>query len=65
MRFDLKIIASLVEEGSRVLDLGCGRGDLLQYLQDRRKVSASGIEIDERTLGLVRGTGELFKAGQR
>jgi methionine biosynthesis protein MetW len=48
MRFDLKIIASLVEQGSRVLDLGCGRGDLLHHLRDRKQVSVNGIEINEK-----------------
>lgn len=47
MRFDLQIIASLIADGSRVLDLGCGRGDLLQYLRERKRVEGLGIEIDE------------------
>ena len=46
MRFDLQIIASLVDERSRVLDLGCGQGDLLKYLEENKAVSGSGIEID-------------------
>jgi methionine biosynthesis protein MetW len=48
MRFDLQIITSLVAEGSRVLDLGCGRGDLLDYLRKNRKADVTGIEIEER-----------------
>src|SRR5512136_778958 len=47
MRFDLQIIASLIAGGSRVLDLGCGTGDLLQYLRARKRVEGFGIEIDE------------------
>jgi methionine biosynthesis protein MetW len=47
MRFDLQIIASLIADGSRVLDLGCGKGDLLQYLRDRKRAEGFGIEIDE------------------
>lgn len=47
MRFDLQIIASLVEENSRVLDLGCGKGDLLEYLKSNKHVDGYGIEIDE------------------
>ena len=48
MRFDLQIIASLIEDGSRVLDLGCGTGDLLQFLVQRKRCLGSGIEIDEK-----------------
>ena len=33
MRFDLQITASFIKKNSRVLDLGCGKGDLLDYLQ--------------------------------
>ncbi len=47
MRFDLQIIASLIADGSRVLDLGCGKGDLLQFLRKRKRVEGFGIEIDE------------------
>jgi methionine biosynthesis protein MetW len=47
MRFDLQIIASLISEKSRVLDLGCGKGDLLKFLRERKRVKGFGIEIDE------------------
>jgi methionine biosynthesis protein MetW len=47
MRFDLQIIASWIEPGSRVLDLGCGEGELLQYLRQEKGVRATGIEKDE------------------
>lgn len=46
-RRDLEIIAELVPTGSRVLDLGCGNGELLAYLQDRRGCTGYGIEIDD------------------
>lgn len=47
MRFDLQIIASWIEPGSKVLDLGCGEGDLLHFLQEDKRVLGSGIEIVE------------------
>jgi hypothetical protein len=47
MRFDLQIIASLISEKSRVLDLGCGKGELLKFLIDQKQVRGMGIEIDE------------------
>lgn len=47
MRFDLQVIASWIEEGARVLDLGCGRGDLLEHLAAEKGVRGSGIEVLE------------------
>lgn len=45
-RFDYKLIVELIEEGSRVLDLGCGTGTLLRMLKEKKKISARGIEIN-------------------
>ena len=45
-----KLIARLVPEGARVLDLGCGDGALLDLLQRERGCSGYGIEIDDRNL---------------
>jgi methionine biosynthesis protein MetW len=47
MRFDLEIIASWIEPGSRVIDLGCGEGDLLLHLITRKGVIGRGIERNE------------------
>jgi len=44
MRYDLQIIASWIEPGARVLDLGCGEGDLLHYLEKNRQIVGTGIE---------------------
>jgi methionine biosynthesis protein MetW len=46
-RKDLEIIASLVPAGSRVLDLGCGDGELLAWLQQHKKCTGYGIELDD------------------
>jgi methionine biosynthesis protein MetW len=46
-RADMEIIASLVPPGSRVLDLGCGDGALLQHLRDKRNCRGFGVEIDD------------------
>lgn len=47
MRVDLQIIASWVEPGSKVLDLGCGEGDLLYFLKTHKNIEGSGIEQNE------------------
>ena len=44
-RKDLEIIAELVPAGSRVLDLGCGSGELLAYLRDHKGCTGYGIEL--------------------
>jgi len=43
---DMQIIGEWVEPGSRVLDLGCGKGALLDYLVQTKQVSAVGVDLD-------------------
>jgi len=47
-RLDLLLIADVVEPGSRVLDIGCGDGELLRLLVDSRGVDGRGIELSQR-----------------
>jgi len=46
MRPDLELVAGLVPVGSRVLDLGCGGGELLDHLTHARRCAGVGVEID-------------------
>ena len=51
----MQAIAALVPQGARVLDLGCGDGALLDYLQRERGCSGYGVEIaDANVLACVR-----------
>lgn len=46
-RFDYNFILSVVRENSKVLDLGCGTGILLQLLKEKKNIDARGIEIKQ------------------
>ena len=43
---DMQIIGDWVEPGTRVLDLGCGQGALLDYLVQNKQVSGVGVDLD-------------------
>ncbi|MCX7708181.1 MAG: methionine biosynthesis protein MetW [Anaerolineae bacterium] len=47
LRPDLRIIADFILPGSRVLDLGCGDGALLEYLVRYKGVTGRGVELSE------------------
>lgn len=71
LRPDLAIIAAHVARGSRVLDVGCGTGDLMAALRDRSGVDARGLEIDSvkvadavaRGLSVIQGDADVDLAG--
>ena len=44
-RSDYAIISELVEPGTKILDLGCGEGELLAWLAESKHVDARGVEI--------------------
>ncbi len=46
LRPDQRAIAPLIEPRSRVLDIGCGEGALLHYLEAEKQVHAQGLEIE-------------------
>ena len=54
-RVDHLLIAEMVTAGSRVLDVGCGDGALLQLLADTKNVDGRGIEVVARARQRLRG----------
>lgn len=56
-RLDLRLIAQMVEPRSRVLDIGCGDGTLLDILVHEREVDGRGIEIDMALVTAAVGQG--------
>ncbi|WOV91318.1 MAG: methionine biosynthesis protein MetW [Candidatus Zeuxoniibacter abyssi] len=57
MRFDFEHIAGWINDGARVLDLGCEEGDMLAYLQDKRGVQGIGVDIDNDYLAICLARG--------
>jgi methionine biosynthesis protein MetW len=66
IRYDLEIIAKLIKPESKVLDIGCGDGDLLDFLKKTKKVDGRGLEISQsqvskalmRGLSVIQGNAE-------
>lgn len=50
LRPDLAVISEWIQPGSRILDIGCGEGELLDYLSTHRQVRGYGLEIDDAKL---------------
>ena len=50
LHLNYSIITELVENGAKVLDLGCGDGELLKRLIDQKNVKGSGIEINQESV---------------
>ncbi|HUJ97323.1 MAG TPA: methionine biosynthesis protein MetW [Stellaceae bacterium] len=47
LRGDLRLVADMIEPGSRVLDIGCGEGELLAYLAEAKGVDGRGMELSQ------------------
>jgi methionine biosynthesis protein MetW len=50
VRLDNRIITRLIPTGSRVLDLGCGDGELLALLEKEKKAKVQGVELNEQSI---------------
>ncbi len=47
LREDLRLVADMIKPGSRVLDLGCGDGELLSFLVHHKNVDGRGMELSQ------------------
>ena len=47
MKTEFKIIEKLIEKNTRVLDIGCGDGTLMEFLKENKKLDVRGIEISK------------------
>ena len=47
MKKEFQIIAELIENNTKVLDVGCGDGTLMKYLKDQKNVDTRGLEISK------------------
>lgn len=71
LRADLAVIAAHVPAGARVLDVGCGDGELMAALRDERGVDARGLELDPgnvaaavaRGLSVIQGDADTDLSG--
>ena len=50
MKQEFKIISNLIDKNTRVLDVGCGDGTLMEYLKDSKKIDIRGIEISKNNV---------------
>ena len=57
MKLEFKIIADLIEKDTRVLDVGCGDGTLMEFLKNNKKIDVRGIEISKEKIQKCVGKG--------
>ncbi len=50
LSLDYRVIYQIIEPGSRVLDLGCGTGDLIHLLEKEKNARVQGIELDDTAI---------------
>ena len=77
MRLDLRLMAEMIAPGSRVLDIGCGDGTLLDFLVHEKQVDGRGLELSmdgvhtcvSRGLSVIQGNADRIlpypKTGER
>ena len=57
MKIQDDVLAGLIEINSRVLDVGCGDGNLLLYLKKNKRIDGRGLEINQKNVQECLGKG--------
>ena len=57
MKKEFKIITQLIENNTRVLDVGCGDGTLMKHLKDNKSIDTRGLEISKNNVQTCIGKG--------
>ena len=50
MKQEFKVIADLLPDNTRVLDVGCGDGSLMNFLVEEKNIEARGLELDQNNV---------------
>ena len=50
MKQEFKIISSLINENSKILDVGCGNGELMKYILENISKNIRGLEISKKNV---------------
>ena len=63
MKNEFKVIADLVEKNTRVLDVGCADGVLMEFLRDNKNIDIRGLEISKNKVQkcIEKGLTVIFK----
>jgi methionine biosynthesis protein MetW len=64
LRKEFPIISGWIEEGTKVIDLGCGNGALMKYLVENNKVNIEGIELSASGVEVCQKNGLRAKVGE-
>lgn len=64
IRQEFPIICNWLEDGAKVIDLGCGDGSLIRYISERKKISIQGIELSLSGVEMCKKSDLKVEAGK-
>ena len=63
MKQEFRIISNFIEKNTRVLDVGCGDGTLMEFLKENKEIDIRGIEISKKNVQKCIGKGLIVIEG--